>query len=204
MMHPLTKKLSTLALLALSVFLYSCDNLGQTTGPELNPRGYAIFSSTTGEQYVVVRGEEGLGVVSGTIGASGGELHLGTHTLEVPAGAVDAPTVFSMSRAADDLLRIRLSATRDSHNDVGAAGFEKPVRLSIDFSAAEDLPNDVSQLEVIFFRPDGLVEPFSTFLDVQDKKATGELPHFSDYGLGWPTRTVTGLVGGVTCGLLGC
>ncbi|MEX2584595.1 MAG: hypothetical protein WD766_15105, partial [Gemmatimonadota bacterium] len=183
-MNRIIKNVSRLSVLVLSLFLWSCDDIGQTVGPEsdLSPRGYAIFSTTTGEQYVVIREDESLGVVSGSIGSAGGELHIGTHTLHVPSGAVSEPTVFSMSRSDDDLLRIKLSATRVDHNDIGASGFDVPVKLTIDFTEAEDMPEDASQLEVLFFRPDGLVEPFSTHLDVEAGKATGDLPHFSDYG----------------------
>ncbi|MEX2570683.1 MAG: hypothetical protein WD737_05210 [Gemmatimonadota bacterium] len=182
------KQFSTLSVLAMSLFLWSCDNIGQTTAPtgDLNPRGYAIFSSTTGEQFVVIRESEDLGIVSGSIGAAGGELHLGNHSLYVPEGAVEQSTVFTMSRADDELVRLRLSATVNDHNDVGSAGFEKPVRLTISFSGAEDLPESTDKLEVIYFRPDGLVDPQSTWLDVSNESASGELPHFSDFGLAWP------------------
>lgn len=189
-MNAFTKKVSRISLLALSLFMWSCDNLGQTTAPEtLDPKGYAVFSSTTGEQFVVIREAESVGAVSASIGASGGELHLGAHTLEVPAGAVNAPTVFAMSRTDGDLVRIRLSATRNSHNDVGSTGFNKPVKLSISFAGASDLPALAEDdLKVIYFRPDGLVEEQGTSLNLRGDFATGELDHFSDFGLAWPSR----------------
>lgn len=176
-----------LGVAAMGLVFWGCENMGAPTQPGgLDPRGYAIFSSTTGEQYVVIREAGESTLVSGTIGAAGGELHLGKHTLEIPAGAVAEPTVFSMGRADGDLVRIRLSATRDAHNDVGAAGFAAPVRLTLSFDSATDLPGDVTKLRVIYFQPDGLVAPQETYLNLSGHTASGDLPHFSDYGLAWP------------------
>ena len=179
-------KIAAIPALALAIFLPGCDSLGDSTRPELDPRGYAIFSTSSGEQYVVTREPVSYGIVSGTIGNAGGELHLGVHSLVVPAGAVSEATVFTMSRPEGDLLRLSLSATRESYNDVGAAGFAVPLQLRLSFVDAGDLPADVSKLEVIYFEPTGTVAPQPTYLDVTGGVASGDIPHFSDFGLAWP------------------
>jgi hypothetical protein len=195
-MNAILNKISRVSLVALSLFLWSCDNLGQTTAPEtLDPKNQAVFSTSSGEQYVIVQHPVGMTKVSGRFGPAGGELHLGPHKLVIPAGAVSEPTTFAMSRLDGELLRFRFHATRFGHNDVGAAGFAVPVKLTVDFGSATGIPSGAAEdLKVIYFRPDGLVDLEATTVDVVGTKATAELGHFSDFGLAWPSRTLRALL----------
>lgn len=186
MMKKFTRWLATLSTMALSLFLWSCDSAPEAIQPELEPSALVV-TSTTGKRYVV--GWEANATpqtASANIGPSGGVLRLGSHVLMVSPNAVSAPTKFTMTRSAESPLRVKLTAGRESENDVGARGFNAPVRLALYFANATRLPADRSSIGVIYFRPDGLVEEMTTELDVYENVAVAALPHFSLFGLAWP------------------
>jgi hypothetical protein len=186
MMKTFTRWASTFSVLAMSLFLWSCDNAPGAIQPELEPSALVV-TSTAGKRYVV--GWEANAVAqttSATIGSSGGILRLGSHVLIVSPNAVSAPTKFTMTRSAESPLRVKLTAGRESENDVGARGFDAPVRLALFYANAAQLPADRSSIEVIYFRPDGLVEEMTSQLDVYGNFAVATLPHFSLFGLAWP------------------
>jgi hypothetical protein len=187
-MRKLTMTLKLVPLVLVSLVLWSCDDLRPPTDPAsgLRPTAEAVFSSSSGQRYTVVRSSDALGSVTATIGEAGGTLMLGKHRLIVPKGAVSAPTVFSFGGVDSELVRVRLSATQDTHNDVGAAGFAVPIQLELSFDNADNLPENYQDLIVVYFTEDGLVEEKATSVDTRGHKAIGSIPHFSDYGLGWP------------------
>lgn len=185
-MKKFTRWASTLSMTALSLFLWSCDNAPDAIQPELEPSALVV-TSTSGRRFVVGREANATAqTASATIGSSGGFVRLGSHILVVSPNAVSAPTKFSMTRSAESPLRVKLTAGRESENDVGARGFNAPVRLALYYANATQLPADKSSIEVIYFRPDGLVEEMSTQLDIYGNFAVATLPHFSLFGLAWP------------------
>jgi hypothetical protein len=190
-MKRIMKSLSVIAALSLSLVLWSCDSINQPTQPgPMSVGGSAVYNSS-GKKYEVAREAASVGTVSATIGSSGGQLILGKHRLIVPRGAVSNATVFTMSRVDGDQVRFRFSATRNTHNDVGAAGFAVPVQLRIVYEDVTLLPSDLSILEVVYFRPDGTITGMATQLNFNQRWAEGSLPHFSDFGLAWPTRSLS-------------
>lgn len=185
-MSKMIKWASTVSVLAASLFLWSCDNIGNSTTPELGPDPMVVMS-TSGKRYVVaVERDPDAGSVSATIGAAGGVLVLGKHSLWVSKDAVSGPTTFRMARDPEHPLRVKLSAGQDGENDIGSQGFAAPVKLALSFDKATDLPADKSTLTLLYFRADGLVEELDTRVDVYGLTAVAELPHFSLFGLGWP------------------
>lgn len=185
-MNRVSRLVSTVSVLVMSLFLWSCDSAGSVMDPQLSPTP-TVVTSKSGKRYTVAaeRNPE-VGTVSARIGRSGGVLVLGRHTLTVARGAVDAPTTFTMTRDPSAPLRVQLTAGRHSQNDVGAAGFNAPVTLSLSFQKASDVPRDRSSITIIYFRPDGLVEELETEVRVNGKTASAVLPHFSLFGLAWP------------------
>ena len=180
------KFVSTLSVLAMSLFLWSCDNVGDTMQPELKPAKMVVMSTSGNTYTVAMENDPEVGTVTAVIGSSGGHLILGQHTLDVSANAVDQPTTFTMTRSAENPLRVKLTAGRESENDVGSVGFAAPVSLTLSYVKAEDAPADKSLITLFYFRPDGLVEEMTTNLRVSGADATADLPHFSLFGLGWP------------------
>lgn len=183
-MKNVRKYLSTLSLLALSVFAWGCSDVASVdAGLEPAPM---IVMSTTGETYVVAQETDpSAGSISVEIGAAGGELTLGSNTLLVSPGAVSAPTTFTMVRDPESPIRVRLSAG-SGDNAVGETGFGAPVTLKLNFANASSIPADLSGITLIYFRSDGLVETLPTSVDSETATITANLPHFSIYGAGWP------------------
>lgn len=184
-MKTILKYISTLSLLALSLFAWGCSDLAEPA-PSLDPAPMVVMS-TTGESYVVAQEVDPLsGSISAEIGSAGGELTLGAHTLYVSEGAVAEPTIFTMTRDPESPIRVKLSAGVDGGNEIGTTGFAAPVTLQLNFGTAWELPADLSGITLIYFRADGLVETLPTSVDAEKTTISAELPHFSIYGAGWP------------------
>lgn len=167
----------------------ACDDIN--TEPQLEPNAgiHAILNIVEQKGYVVAKETDlTVGTVSATIGEYGGELKLGSkYKLTVPAGAVSAPTVFSMSKLDGDHARFSLTATRGLiPNNVGEAGFAKPLTLSVSYAGVENLPSDLSALKVFWLKTDGSSEAQPSVVDVTGQRVDGELTHFSDYFIGFP------------------
>ena len=181
-MRKIYRWLSATSALAASLFLWSCDNIGDTTQPELEPSPMVVMS-TSGQRFTVAYEENPeSGSVSATIGYKGGVLGMGRHAIYVAEGTVGEPTVFTISRAAEGSLRLKLTA--GENNSVGAAGFSKPVRLLMYMGNAANVDANRYSAKVLYFRPDGLVDELET--RVYGYFAVTNLDHFSLYGLGWP------------------
>ena len=185
-MKTVMKKFSMLSVLAASLFAAGCDALQEPVEPRLNPGGMVVMS-TGGEKYTVaVEKDADAGSVSAEIGSAGGRLVLGKHELLVSQGAVSEAATFTMARNAEEPLRVKVTATRVTENDVGAAGFAAPVTLKISYENAAALPADASSIAMLYFRPDGLVETLSASVETHGHRVSSDLPHFSLFGLGWP------------------
>lgn len=173
----------TVAALAL-LGLTGCENAVHSVGPE--PVAPSLSLETSSDSTLsIVEGPEETGGVTAMIGPDGGELKLGQQRLIVPAGAVDAPTEFRMKKSGTKM-QVSLTATRVTTNDVGAAGFAKPLALIFSYGNAASLPADLSTLSVVWIRADGTLEAQPTTLDTTAKTVTGEITHFSDYAMASP------------------
>lgn len=187
-MKKLFKSMPLMSVLAASLFLWGCDAVQEPIQPRLSPNGMVVMS-TDGVPYVVaMETNPAAEQVSAVIGAEGGELGLANgHKVFVSAGAVNAPTTFTLRRYPEEPLRVKLTAGRDAENDVGAAGFSAPVTLQLSYAGAGNLPDNLDGLTLIYFRNDGLVETLSTQVDTGAKTIRASLPHFSLFGLAWGT-----------------
>jgi hypothetical protein len=123
--------------------------------------------------------------VSAIIDANGGSLNIGNHVLTVPAGAVDGPTTFVMSKLVDEI-EVGLTATRLLPNDIGRQGFNVPVRLSLSYANAAEVPANANQLKVVWVKPTGQLEVQNSTVDASGEAVVGQLNHFSIYSLMYP------------------
>jgi hypothetical protein len=175
-------RLPFLPALALTVTLWGCNGADRVLGPS----AARLDGAAGGNGYAVVKEKDPtVGTVSAVVSTSGGRLTLGQHTLVVPAGAVDGPTTFVMTKSSD-ALEVSLTATQSLLNDVGSRGFRKPVTLTLSYKNAESVSADESKLRILWLKPDGTQEAQPSTVDVQGRKVTADLSHFSDYGLGDP------------------
>jgi hypothetical protein len=132
------------------------------------------------------------------IGPEGGSLYVDLHYLNVPRGAVTGPTKFTLRLRDDFRLGAKLTATSvdasgnptGPTNNVGSAGFPTPLYLTFSYQFATDAPADPNDVRVVELR-NGVLVPQPTYVYPWYKAATGLLYHFSDYGLAWPSRTVS-------------
>jgi hypothetical protein len=180
-------KLAMLPTVALSLVLWSCDTLddpaSRLTGPEVGVAGV----STSGNGFTVVKENDlSVGVVTGVIGSSGGKLMLGKHELWVPKDAVSAATTFTMTKVDGEQIRVKLDATQLTTNDIGSQGFAVPVKLTLSYDNAAELPQDESLLRIIWIRLDGTVQEQVSSVEVTGRRVHANLGHFSDYALAFP------------------
>ena len=124
--------------------------------------------------------------VSKLIGVEGGSVNLAGHTITVPAGAVDQPTVFTLTLATNGHVEVDLSATvtdlLGNAVDTGSKGFRKPVTLSLTYAWASNV-SDPSRLLILRLLDNGKVEALPSTVQPTGKTVTVQLDHFSKYCL---------------------
>lgn len=185
-------KLYALPLLALSLAVGACENIGGPdglTGPEASEPSQSLLGLDLDAEdpngYTVVKEKDAsVGVVTGIIGSAGGKLVLGRHELRVPANAVSGATTFTMSKLSGEL-RFSLTATQLLPNDVGSQGFAVPVKLVANFQGVSEI-SDPWKLKIVWLKADGSAQDQPTDIDIVGKRAIGYLGHFSDYALVMP------------------
>jgi hypothetical protein len=121
-----------------------------------------------------------LDLVLDVIGLDGGILRLDRHELVVPPGAVELPTLFQMELVKSRQIMVDLTATRRGR-DVGSAGFEKPVTLTLSYEGLN--VSDPTKLFILRVMPDGRHERLPSVVDLQKKTVSAELDHFSRYAM---------------------
>lgn len=138
----------------------------------------------------VVNTVEGLlATVTELVGLNGGSLHLLGHRLVVPSGAVDQPTTFSLGVLLNGHTRVDLSAYgpgNSGNEDVGEAGFDRPVRLDMTYDRARVSRRNEDNLVILRLNPRGLGylhEVMPTTVDERRDRATTWLEHFSGYAM---------------------
>jgi hypothetical protein len=125
-------------------------------------------------------------VVTAVIDQNGGALSIGKHLLTVPAGAVEAPTTFVMSKLPGEI-EVELTATRLLPNDVGSRGFLKPVRLTLSYAGAANVTSSSEgKLQVMWEKLDGTLVPQQSWVDTTLDLVSANLNHFSAYNLAYP------------------
>jgi hypothetical protein len=175
------------ALLAAVVFT-ACENTPLSNESRLAPEGLAQLS-TSGTTYQKLEGQIPTFSVSGEIGPEGGTIGVEGFKLVVPAGAVKVRALFEFASRNSGYVEVSLHATAvgsTDHNNVGRAGFSKPVQVHIRFHPAGG-PKEWRKHRVVWVRDDGALVPMKTLLYPGPTfTAVGYVPHFSDYAIGFP------------------
>lgn len=128
--------------------------------------------------------------VSRLIGLGGGSLSLFGHRLEVPAGAVLQPTVFTVAVLPTGSVEVYLTAINTGLLgrvlNVGADGFRRPVPVTLSYARSTNVP-DPSRLVVLRMNGrNGLPEPLPSRVDRVARTVTADLDHFSRYAVAFP------------------
>jgi hypothetical protein len=175
-------RITALSALAVTLVFAACENADQLTSTSLKQK--------VGNERVVVTeyGENGyklvketdpeVGTVSAVIDQNGGSLSIGGTTLAIPAGAVSAATTFTINRPNGELT-YDFTATQNTANDVGSAGFAVPLSLTISYA---DVHGAVKDPVIVWIKANGYAEPQPTTVDNGAKTMTAPISHFSVYG----------------------
>lgn len=193
---------STLLLPLLAALLGGCEPTAQgarelPTAPEAplqalegEPR---TATDEEGNEYTLVEGTLPLTLdrlhESEVIGVEGGSIQLAGHTLTVPAGAVDEPTLFVLGVLPSGYVEVELHAfladPLQGLVDVGEQGFKRPVTLSLTYSWASGV-DDPEKLLILHLREDGVAEPVPSTVDTESRTVVAQLEHFSRYCMAMP------------------
>jgi hypothetical protein len=187
---------SLLAVLTLGLLTAACSEQG---APDqiVGPASEASSSLSLGDDiYKIAQGQpiDRAEYKAQVIGPDGGVVYVDAHYLYVPQGAVTGPTLFEIKVRRDGQIGASLDATSLSaqgvlnavKNNVGRAGFAKPVYLTFYYGYATNFGGNPQKIKVLWIRPDGRKIAQPTYVNESYKVATGVVSHFSDYGLGWP------------------
>ena len=109
------------------------------------------------------------------------------HSLEVPAGAVRSPLLFTMTLGSGPYIDVELAAyqidRRGRVDEVGHRGFATPVYLSLSYAWAVP-PVSGDGLEIVYLvGNDHIKERIRTVKSPRHKNVIGELHHFSRYAV---------------------
>jgi hypothetical protein len=179
-------KASALSAFALTLVMWGCESLGENALVGPGDKSDILIINTDENGYTTaVETDPAVGVVSAVIDENGGSLNIGNHVLTVPAGAVDAPTTFTMTKLVDEI-EVGLTATRLLPNDIGHNGFAVPVRLSLSYANAATALANANEYKVAWKKADGTFEIQPTVVDESGSAAIGVLDHFSQYNLLMP------------------
>ena len=177
---------SAVSAFALTLVMWGCESLSENALVGPGEKSDIVIIERDESGYTAVRETDPtVGVVTAVIDQNGGSLNIGNHVLTVPAGAVDAPTTFVMSKLVDEI-EVGLTATRLLPNDIGRQGFNVPLRLSLSYANAAEVPLNVNALKVAWVKADGTYEVQSSFVDESGDAVIGELNNFTAYAVIYP------------------
>jgi len=191
-------KFSALSALALTLMAWGCDSLSESAlvGPnDSAPRGDLVSIDTTTADSThyspVANASSFTYTMSKEIGALGGYMEVGNYSITVPAGAVIAPTTFTMTIKGDGYYSASYTATRTdavgNAVDVGKQGFLVPVGVTMPFNSK--VYRDPSKLRIVWLKNDtyvGEVEVLPTTANKRTEKLSASVGHFSGYAVAEP------------------
>lgn len=128
--------------------------------------------------------------VSELIGVNGGSITLLGHSLTVPAGAVDQPTLFTLLALPSGYVEVDASTLLGGllgglfGFNPGEEGFDRPVKLELSYDNARVRRRDEDDLVILRLNPRGynyLAEVIPSTIDERDNTGTAWLEHFSRY-----------------------
>ncbi|HUG41592.1 MAG TPA: hypothetical protein VMM12_13975 [Longimicrobiales bacterium] len=121
-------------------------------------------------------------VVRELVGPEGGTLTLLGHSLTIPEGAVERPTMFVMAVLTGTEIQVELIAyDPDLYEDVGGKGFAVPVQLALSYAEADI--DDPESLVIVHVQSDGTKVPLESEVDTDAQVVRADLDHFSRYAL---------------------
>jgi hypothetical protein len=162
-----TRVLSIVAILLAAAFVGACSD--EATAPSTPALAVASTRPTT-----ITRCSQPYGATSGWIGPKGGRLKAGGHFLNVPAGALSAPTFITMETPSGDIGHVVFGPEGLTFNR------NYPAHLVMSYQDCSLTPGTV--LEVGYVSQSLiLLEKQPTASDPSTLTVDAKLTHFSDY-----------------------
>jgi hypothetical protein len=159
----------------LCVSLLSCGgDGGETTGPVSN-------SSLAGDSPTLLQCPSSQTFFTlGIVGVLGGVVDLGGTLIDIPAGALTAPTLITITIPASRYMEIGVRANR-----LASFLFQEPVSITIDYSRCSDAVLEGKTLTVWQINPftNQFIEHMGGTDDRAAKKITFETGHLSGYAI---------------------
>lgn len=114
-----------------------------------------------------------------TIGPAGGSISAGPHTLRIPAGALDQPTVITMTAPTG-------TGVNAVHFEPEGLQFERSAALSMSYANCSLLGKLLPKRIAYTNENHSSILYWLLSLDnIFARRVTGKLDHFSDYVVGW-------------------
>jgi hypothetical protein len=190
--------LSALFILGLGLMLSGCSLSDSPTAPQTSDATAELWNPQPGDQIVPGRDipvlnsnywESGngsqvnplfgdlLGIVFRLLGQLGGTVNLGYHSYQVPPGAVNSLTLFSLRYASGNAVAV----------DCGPSplSFNTPVTLRLSYRNTQyDNGNPPPPLQIFYMDEDGNLEALPSTVNPGQKTVSAQVTHFSRYVLG--------------------
>ena len=121
------------------------------------------------------------------ITVSGGVVSVAGITIDVPAGAVTAPTLFTVLALPTPTIDASLTALVPQLFgrvlNIGEIGFRKPVTITMSYARATNVV-DPSKLVIVYYNYDeNKLEALPSTVDTVRKTVSAQTDHFSKYGM---------------------
>jgi hypothetical protein len=118
---------------------------------------------------------------------SGGTISVAGITVDVPAGAVTVPTLFTVFALPTPVIDASLTAVIPQWLgrvlDIGERGFNKPVTITMSYAQATNVV-DPSKLVIVYYNYDeNRLEALPSTVDTVRKTVSARTRHFSKYGM---------------------
>jgi len=195
--------LKVLTVVAIAAGMAACsDRPGSVTAPAAQPRlayvnGYTVLRDKKGNEWIVLTGVgQASETKTATIDQDGGQVKLAGTVLTVPRGAVDGPTLFTVTMLTQPYIKAQLSAVTVSANGRrGSKGwiageelhsFDRPITLTLSYTGAKENLPDAAMLKGLYVVDDVVQQVFSATVDRRGRSITFTTDHFSDYTPGVP------------------
>jgi hypothetical protein len=167
-----------------ALLVTSCDRM--PTEPDMRPESRSLNSPAgvlTPVRSRTLPVDLSRRTISSTIGSAGGRLKIAGHSLVVPAGAVDYPTIFTMTVLRTGFIEVELSALSlpPSGPPVPLTTFNSSVFLTLSYNRSPDLSSkDPTRFVIVHVDGSNLL-PIPDRVFPASNRVKGRLTHFSRY-----------------------
>ena len=169
-------KATRLIVVALCVSLAACTDHTPTAAPQAPQAD--LVGSLVGSTGLLKCSDLPAAQTTVMIGAQGGLISAGPHTLTIPAGALSEPTSITMTLVTGRGVNGVKFEPEGLH-------FSRPATLSMDYANC-DLLGKVLPKRIAYTSNDLAIKYFLLSLDnILAKRVTGQVYHFSDYVVAW-------------------